>query len=150
MSEEFKLLSDHHLSTKVSDEFVRGEPMWVVDLNTGERVYREQIDGKSDSWLRLKEYLSKNPNQYITGLYFRFRDHWEEVGRDKDGFFFTNGISCWYGGSPIPKFIGGYHENGKIKVKKYSVPELLKEEIEEEREITDPTVQDGLIWRNQV
>ena len=61
--------------------------MWVVSLNTGENVYRDQIDGMADSWKRLKDYLTENTHQYITSLHFRFRDHWEEIARDKQAFF---------------------------------------------------------------
>ena len=142
-----KTLGDYHLPTKISREYELGEPMWVVDLNTGERVYREQIDGMNDSWLRLKTYLLENPHQYITRLYFRFRDHWEEIARDKRAIFFTNHIICHYGGTPIHGFTGGYlHENGKVHILKYSIPELLKQS-DEYREIDNITLEDGLIWR---
>ena len=143
-----KTLGDYHLPTKISREKELGEPLWVVDLNTGERVYREQIDGIDDSWKRLKTYLEENPNQYITGLYFRFRDHWEEVARDKNAFFFTNVIKCYYGGIPQFYFMGGWlNENNEISLKKYSIPELILEE-NSARKLEDPTLQDGLIWRS--
>ena len=142
-----RTLGDFHLPTKVSAEYVRDEPLWVVDLNTGERVYREQVDGMDDSWKRLKQYLSENPQQYITGLYFRFRDHWEEIARDKEAFFFTNFILCHYGGKEQYSFVGGYlNDDKKLHIKRFSIPELILDK-EEYRDTADLSVQDGLIWR---
>ena len=152
---KMKTLGDYHLPTKISREYEINEAMWVADLNTGERVYRQQIDGQDDSWKRLKAYLSENPHQYITGLYFRFRDHWEEVAKNKDIVFFTNHVSCFYGGNCMYGFTAGFlHENGKIKIIKYSIPELIVTGLpdgtflDEYREISDPTIQAGLIWKN--
>lgn len=140
---------DYKLFTEVSADYIRGEPMWVVELNSGLKVYRKEIDEEKDSWLRLKDYLYQSDN-YIEVMYLRFRDHYEEIARHQEIFFYTNSIGCWYGGSPQYSMVGGYARAGEsdIHLKKFSVPELILDKIEY-RSINDPTLEKGLIVRGK-
>jgi hypothetical protein len=126
------------------------EIYWRVTLNNGSFIYRTpNIDnnGSIDSWLVLKEYLACGVN-HITGFHFFFRDHWEEIGLNKDAFFFTKMVKAHYGGSTQSFYLGGYLNENRdgIFIKKFIVPEFVLHE-EETRPISDHTLEKGLIWR---
>ncbi len=119
---------------------------WVVDLSNNERIYRNDI-GDRDSWLVLKDYLKKN-NLNINALYFKFRDNWQCIARDKKAFFFTKMVKATYGTDNTQYFFcGGYlsDEGTHVVVKKYILPEILLME-EEYRDINDLTLDRGIYW----
>ena len=138
------------IKTSVSFPETLHDVFWRVEFMNGHYAYRNDV-GETDSWLILKEYLRtkrKMVNSFnIVAMHFFFRDHWEEIGRDKQGWFFTKMIKGEYGGSTQFFFCGGYlNDDGKsVHIKKYVLPELLIME-EEDRNINDPTLERGLIF----
>lgn len=153
---------DFNLITNPSDEFIRNNPVWVAELSNKETIYRHQIDGEPDSWLRLRDYLIQTNTiifyrhqwepVYINKLYFRFRDHFEEIGYNKPAFFFSNFIRCLIepGARPFHSFMGGYlHENGQVLIKRFAVPELILEH-EEYVDLNDQKLLDGLIFNDKI
>ena len=149
-------ITDYKLFTKVDAQYLRDEPVWRAKLASGPTVFRKEITGEEDSWLRLKRYLADNPEDYIEDVVFSFRDHFETVDRVKvsqikDAWFFTNVVGCWYGSSPQYSWKGGYLAgNGdELYILKFSIPELINDEYET-RSVDDPTIQRGIIWKNNL
>lgn len=134
----------HDIKTSLTFPETLHEVFWYVELTNGQTVYRNDV-GEKDSWLVLKDYLEENKLD-IVSLVFRFRDHYEPIGRDKKGFFFTKMILCHYGGDSKYYFLGGYvtDDEKNIFIKKFILPELLCVE-EEYRPITEETER-GLYW----
>ncbi len=129
--------------TEISNEYIRNEPLWFVDLSNDTRAWHMPTER---SWLALKAWLIENPNVFIKSLYFQFRDHVEHIGSNKDGFFFSHGVDCWWGCSPQESFFGGYAEGNKVYRRKFIVPELISNESDE-KDINDESIQLGLILR---
>lgn len=110
------------IHTSVSQEEIRNHILWIANLSDGTQVFHKQ--GRR-SWLELKSWLKENPDIHITGLCFRFRDHFECFPAEQDGYFFSLGSQCFAGESTQQLQIGGYVKDGIIYRKKYLTPELI-------------------------
>jgi hypothetical protein len=134
------------------DDFVKDHAehnaRWVVGLSDGSNAYyddhRPNLEIHS-SWQRLKDYCNQN-NIYITSMYLQFRSHFENIEGGKDGYFFSKavrGVLKQEEEKTYHFFLCGYIDNDKVKIYKYSVPELIVidtfyREIEE--------CEENLIW----
>lgn len=134
------------------DEFINDQKehsaRWVVTLSNGKEVYYDDFrPGLKDhsSWSRLKSYCDEN-NLHITSMYLQFRSHYESIEPNKDGYFFSKmarGVLVEEGQSTYLFFLVGFIEDNKVKIYKYSVPELIVVDLFY-REIQD--CEENLIW----
>ena len=136
-------LVEPYICLGLTSEELRNEPYWAAKLSTGPTVYSKH---NRRSWLELKEWLKINPEVYIERLDFYFRDNHVHIATDKDGYFFSQGIQCWYGGTVQPYYVGGWVTNNILYRIKYIVPEMVHLEHEDDNyPITHPDIQRGLI-----
>ena len=121
------------------NEIYESHPRWIVTLSDGRKVYQD--DGRpgtqTSSWLRLRTFLDKNPEISIVSMTISFRDNILDVGNDAEGYFFVKSVL----GSPnlsqrptIEMWVVGTYNNGELRTKRYTVPEMIL--VEEE--IRDP------------
>jgi hypothetical protein len=121
---------------------------WVVELSDSSNVYYDDFrPGVEDhsSWSRLKAYCDQN-NLHITSMYLQFRSHYESVEPNKEAYFFSKmarGVLVQEQQSTYLFFLVGFLEEGKVKIYKYSIPELIVVDIFY-REIDE--CQENLIW----
>ena len=134
----------------VLDDFIldKDSTIWIATLNDGTIVYQD--DGRCSiepvSWKRLKQYCIDN-NLYVQSMQIKFRSHVENVGSSNEGFFFKYGCL----GSPTVKetyqqYVVGPVINGKIHIKRWKIPEIIAESIDDEvREISERD-EEAIIW----
>lgn len=137
------------------DEFINDQKehsaRWVVTLSDGRTVYyddfRPNIEDHS-SWSRLKSYCDQN-SLHITSMYLQFRSHYESIEPNKKAYFFSKmarGVLVEEGQSTYLFFLVGFIDGDKVKIYKYSVPELIVVDIFY-REIHD--CEGNLIWEKK-
>ena len=124
---------------------------WVVTLSDGSSVYyddyRPGLDQHS-SWARLKTFCDQT-GLHITSMYLQFRSHYENIPPNKEGYFFSKcvrGVLKQEEERTHHFFLCGYIEDGKVKILKYSVPELIVIDTFY-REIQD--CEENLIWERK-
>lgn len=124
---------------------------WVVQLSNDTNAYyddcRPGIENHS-SWSRLKEYCDKN-KLYIKSMYLQFRSHYENIEPDKQAYFFSKmvrGVLVESTQKTYYYYLCGFVEEDKVKIFKYSVPELIIEDVFY-REISE--CEENLIWQKK-
>ncbi len=123
------------MRTEVDAEYVRGTPLWIAELSNGLMVYQD--DSQGNSWLELKNYIDglKINDDFLLGgmkpvtvtkLCLRFRDHWEGLPGDKDGYFCVRSVM----GNPFgytQHFLRtGYLEKDRVYITEWILPELME------------------------
>lgn len=114
--------------------YADNNPLWVATLSNGETVYQD--DGRpnikpASAWIRLKAYCEIN-DLYITNIKVRNRSHIEDIGSNYDGYFFCKGAGgVMFGDMTIHTFIIGTLTGEKLSVRKWRLPELIAEGVEE-------------------
>lgn len=116
--------------TTYEDEFIRNRyedfTRWIAYLDDGTKVYQD--DGRpletEPAWLRLKTYCQVN-KRYIKQLILQFRDHFEPLPPNKDGYMFKFGAGATWGGPTYQQYIVGYIEDGRLYKFVYNIPELI-------------------------
>ena len=114
--------------------YADNNPLWIATLSNGETIYQD--DGRPNikphsAWVRLKRYCEIN-DLHITNIKLRNRSHVEDVGSDYDGYFFCKSAGAlMFGDLTLHNFIVGTLTGEKLSVKKWRLPELIAEEIEE-------------------
>ena len=109
-------------------------PMWIAELSNGETVYQDDdrpgVDPPS-AWKRLKIYCGAN-NIHITKMSVKNRSHIENVGSGDDGYFFCKSAGAFmFGDETIHSFVVGRLNDGKLLTRKWKMPEVTPEPIEE-------------------
>lgn len=151
------------LSFQIDDylrEYMEMNTVWIANLSDGSIVYQDDYRPNSGgpAWIRLKRYLSENELKLET-LHFVFRKHWEFVGQNVYGFYYSRCIRGYpVGGHNSHYFIGGiiYNEYGDISYKKFNVPALIVQDSYKNniRTLTDIVVENHIIfngpnlWKN--
>lgn len=126
--------------TTYEDDFIRSRyesfTRWIAYLDDGTKVYQDdgrpletdQDENWKDvtipAWLRLKTYCKIN-NRYIKQLILQFRDHFEPLPPNKDGYMFKFGAGAVWGGPTHQQYVVGYVENGRLYKFVYNIPELI-------------------------
>jgi len=108
-------------------------PGWQVELNTGQMVYEDdhRPGFVPSAWERLC-YHCEHTGDYIKNMWIRFRDHVECVGSDEDGFFLYKEIRANPGwDKEVFLYIAGVLEGETIRCKKWKLPEILVDEVED-------------------
>ena len=116
-------------------------PMWIAELSNGETIYQD--DGRPNAvpesaWARLKIYC-ENKGLHVTNLKIKNRSNAKDVPANKDGYFFCKCASAFmFGGETLHSFIVGYLDNGRLFVRKWSMPEMTLERVEERDPFANP------------
>lgn len=114
------------------DDFLEDKSYWIATLSNGVVVYGD--DGRpgetvSSAWLRLTQYLVDNCLT-IVKFGIKFRDHYEELPSNKDGYYFSHGV---LGGLFCEKNISyqvlGYVEDDMVWCWHYITPSLVRSQI---------------------
>lgn len=119
-----------NLCTK-EDHFLEDRSMWVAILSDDTKIYAD--DNRpgcepASAWLRLTAYL-KSSKLKIIKFGIKFRDHYEWLPDNCDGYFFVNGVlGALFSDKTLSYQILGYVENDKIICRYYSIPALLVRE----------------------
>jgi hypothetical protein len=113
----------------VTAEDKRERPYWVVSLFNGESIFQYDFDADGNhvnSWRELKSYVEENKLS-IEGAWLWFRDHSEEIGVGKAGYFFIYSVlaDAFSGEHRYSYVCGTLEEDGKVHCKKWLVPELI-------------------------
>jgi len=114
--------------------YADNNPLWIATLSNGETIYQD--DGRpnvkpSSAWTRLKRYCETN-DVHITNMKVRNRSHIEDIGSDYDGYFFCKGAGALlFGDMTLHTFIIGILTGEKLSVRKWRLPELISEGVEE-------------------
>jgi hypothetical protein len=137
------------INTSINSEEIRNNVIFMANLTNEVSAYSKYDTGLD--WLQLKEYLRVNPDIWIKSFYLRFRDHYEHIATDKDGYFLHLGAQCYYGSPTQNLMIAGYVENGLIKRRRFIVPELVEAvNSPDEFSVYDENMQKGLIWKENM
>jgi hypothetical protein len=113
--------------------YAEGNPIWIVTLNNGETVYRD--DGRPgllthNAWRRLYHYCEEN-SLHIISMTIGFRDNRYALTPNADGYYFALGARGMFGGSKTTQlFFVGTLQNTSLVVQCWRVPEMLEEESE--------------------
>lgn len=125
----------------VEDDYLREAyetyPRLVITLSDGRIVYSddERPGQKAPTWVRLRNFLEKNPEIFITKVTAGFRDNILNIGDDADGYFFVkSAFAAIDSAKTLSMWVLGTYENNILKTKRYLVPEMIL--VEEE--IRDP------------
>ena len=114
--------------------YADNNPLWIATLSNGETIYQD--DGRPNveppsAWVRLKKYCEVN-NLHITNIKVRNKSHIEDVGSGYDGYFFCKSVGAlMFGDMTQHSFVLGVLEGEKLSVRKWRLPELIPEEVEE-------------------
>lgn len=132
-----------HSQDKVSfeyDEYINqfweDRPRWEVILSNGSKVYQDDNRPGTTitAWERLRNYCINN-NLFIVSMKVAFRDNVKSLPENMEGYYFRRMMKCFFGSNKSKEsFIVGYQEDGVVKVKIFSVPEIVLE-TEEERPV---------------
>tara|TARA_R110002020_G_scaffold406830_1_gene616979 strand:- start:739 stop:1191 length:453 start_codon:yes stop_codon:yes gene_type:complete len=123
--------------TKELDSYVNqygdNNPIWIVTLSNGETVYqdddRPEVEPAS-AWLRLKTYCQEN-DLHIESMKIKNRSNVVETNAGADGYFFCKGAGGYmFGEETFLSFSIGTLENGELKVRRWSLPEIEPSTIE--------------------
>lgn len=114
---------------EVTPQDVRERPMWIAGLSNGLTVYQSDNNPSlknSNSWLGLKEYCELN-NTHVTDMFLRFRDHTEEIGRNREGFFFIKSVLANITGYTQEFYHTGVvqKEEKHLHVVQWIIPEII-------------------------
>jgi hypothetical protein len=131
------MYSQDQISTEYDEylnQFWEDRPRWEVILSNDLKVYQD--DGrpgtKISAWERLRNYCINN-YCFPVSMKIAFRDNIKSLPSDKPGYFFRKMMRCYFGSNKSREsFIIGYQDSNVIKVKIFSVPELVLD-TEEER-----------------
>jgi len=108
-------------------------PIWVVTLSNGETIYQDDDRPgvePSSAWIRLKSYCEEN-DLHITSMKIKNRSHVVEVDSDCDGYFFCKGAGGFmFGDMTYLSFSIGTLQDGELKVRRWSLPEIESSTIE--------------------
>jgi len=113
------------------DEFIEEKARWVATLSNGLKVYQDDDrpgEEINSAWIRLKTYLEISKEISIIGLHLQFRSNIiYPLPQNSKGYFFSNKIVQFIGGSPLRFMVVGYvDEKEKIHTQTFNIPELLK------------------------
>lgn len=114
--------------------YADNNPLWIATLSNGETVYQD--DGRpnvkpSSAWTRLKAYC-KNKDLHITNIKLRNRSHVVDVGSNHDGYFFCKSAGAlMFGDLTMHSFVIGTLTGEKLSARKWRLPELIAEPVEE-------------------
>lgn len=133
-------------STEGLEDYLEGNPVWVVKLNDGTTVYRYDHPDVGNSWENLFYYCKEN-SLYIVEFSIGFRDNFQSLPSNKDGYFFRRMARGSFSGSVMQFFLVGYIDKDSVKVYKYKVPEITLDS-EEVRSIEESDI--SLIRKNDV
>jgi len=119
------------------NQYADSNPIWIVTLSDGETVYQDDdrpgVEPHS-AWERLGTHCKEN-NLYITGMKIKNRSHVEVVGEGGDGYYFCKSAGKFmFGDRTNHSFIAGILENGELRVRHWSLPEIVPDQFE----IRDP------------
>ena len=124
--------------SKTLDSYVNvygdNNPVWIAELSNGETIYQDDdrpgVDPPS-ALKRLKTYCSAN-NIHITKMSVKNRSHIENVGSGDDGYFFCKSAGAFmFGDETMHSFIVGRLNDGKLLTRRWNMPEVTPESIEE-------------------
>ena len=116
-------------------------PLWIATLSNGEEIYQD--DGRegakpSSAWTRLKQYCDIN-DLHIESIKLRNKSHIEELGSGHDGYFFCKSAGALlFGDMTQHSFIFGALSGEKLSVRKWRLPELIPESVEERDPYANP------------
>ena len=129
---------------QVNDEYIRNNPIWLVNLTDGRTIYQKDED--NNSWLHLKSYL-RGREVFISDMFLRFRDHWELVGRGCQGYFFVKSIiGNFIGYNQHMYKTGRLEDDGKVYTTEWIIPELMSH-LEETRKPDEEIIRECLIQK---
>ena len=124
--------------SKEMDAYIRvyadNNPLWIATLSNGETIYQD--DGRPNvkplsAWSRLKKYCEDN-HLHITNIKLRNRSNVVDVGSNHDGYFFCKSAGAlMFGDMTMHSFIIGTLTGEKLSARKWRLPELIAEGIEE-------------------
>lgn len=118
-----------YFPNKPTEEIIVDNPRWEVVLSNGEKCYHDE--SIPSCWQELRKYCKKKKLK-VSELKIGFRDVVVDFPSGKDGYFFRmmQRQHC-FGDSTFHFFVVGYIEDNILKVRKYKVPEMQLEEMEE-------------------
>ena len=133
------MYSQNQISTEYDEylnQFWEDRPRWEIILSNDLKVYQD--DGrpgtKISAWERLRNYCITN-YCFPVSMKISFRDNVKSLPANKSGYYFRKMTRCYFGSNKSKdSFIIGYEDSNVVKVKIFSVPELILD-LEEEREI---------------
>jgi hypothetical protein len=135
------------ISFAISDEEKRERPYWRALLSDGRQVFQHDFtNGEStNSWKELKEFV-ESEGLNIDGVWLVFRDHSEEIGVGKKGYFLIYSILADLMSDFTRHFyvFGTLEDDGMVHTRKWMLPELLSLE-EDVRSTTSGGMAEGLI-----
>ena len=115
------------------NQYADSNPIWIATLSDGSTVYQDDDrpgEEPSSAWERLGLHC-KNNNLHITGMKIKNRSHVEVVGEGGDGYYFCKCAGKFmFGDKTNHSFIIGVLENGALKVRRWSLPEIIPDELE--------------------
>ena len=116
-------------------------PAWIVELSNGETIYQDDDRPGAEppsAWKRLKLYCEKN-DLHITNMKIKNRSNAHDIGQNHEGYFFCKSAGAFmFGDETIHSFIVGTFDEGKLKVRKWVMPEMSPDRIEERDPTTNP------------
>ena len=119
------------------NQYADSNPIWIVTLSDGTTVYQDDDRPNTkphSAWERLGIHCKKN-NLHITGMKIKNRSHVEVVGEGGDGYYFCKCAGKFmFGDKTNHAFIVGVLENGELRVRHWSLPEIVPDQFE----IRDP------------
>ena len=101
---------------------------WQATLSNGLVVFQDDYNPayvqEHSAWIRLKKYCQQN-KLYITNLILVFRTHIIDIPQNKDGYYFSKGVTAWCSDDKTyHQYIVGYVEDDKVYTTSYIIPEL--------------------------
>lgn len=131
--------------SKSLDQYVNqygdSNPAWVVELSNGETIYQDdERPGlePSSAWKRLGEYC-KNNDLHIQNMKIKNRSNAHEIGAGHDGYFFCKSAGAFmFGDETIHSFIVGTLNDGKLRVRKWAMPDMSPDRFEERDPFANP------------
>lgn len=106
------------------------QALWEAELDDGTLVYQD--DGRpgiypASAWVRLGDYLRRTGKTIIRlGLRFRTNRLTNILPQKASAYFFSkNDIGFLHSGDTLHFYLLGALQNGKLRVQRWSVPELL-------------------------
>lgn len=122
-------------------EYTLHYPYWKASLSNG-LIVTDDNSYEGSSWQLLKRYCEDN-SVYVTELSLHFRKNCVYLPPDKEAFFLRYSILGFLGGQRN-FIIMGYLQDGKVYAEKWSVPELVFEELSIR---TLEESENSLIWK---
>lgn len=112
-----------------TEEIMVDSPRWEATLSNGVKCYHDP--SIPSSWQELKKYCEEESLK-VKELKIGFRSNVIDIPSDKEGYFFRmmERHQC-FGTDTMYLFVVGYVEDNVIKTRKYKVPEMTLDDIEE-------------------